>query len=96
VEAEVDKWMAEVVSQMEDISESGGFGGCEWGGGEDSAWDDVNGGSLPVDLVRAARMEEIGFMKSKPIWEECSVEDCWIRTGRGPVSVRWVDTNKGS
>ena len=26
---------------------------------------------------------------------ERSIEECWRRTGKAPVSVRWVDTDKG-
>lgn len=59
------------------------------------AWDDVNGGDLPVELVKEARMEEVGFMVEKGIWEEVPVGECWRMTGKPPVSVRWVDTNKG-
>ena len=51
------------------------------------------GGDLPVEKVREARMEEVGFMVQKNIWEERSVEECWRVTGLA-VSVRWVDTNK--
>ena len=34
-------------------------------------------------------------MKSRGLWEEVPVEEAWDRKGRGSVSVRWVDTNKG-
>ena len=30
------------------------------------------------------------------IWHEMDEEECWRKTGRAPVTVRWVDTNKGS
>ena len=35
-------------------------------------------------------------MVERKIWEEVPVEECWNITGRPPVSVRWVDTNKGT
>ena len=35
-------------------------------------------------------------MIKRGIWEEVDVEECWDRTGKGPIGVRWVDTNKGS
>ena len=35
-------------------------------------------------------------MKTKGIWEVRPVSDCWDATGKGPIGVRWVDTNKGS
>ena len=34
-------------------------------------------------------------MKHKRIWELKPIQDCWDLTGKPPVSVRWVDTNKG-
>ena len=35
-------------------------------------------------------------MEERGIWVLRLVSECWERTGKGPVSVRWVDTNKGS
>ena len=60
------------------------------------AWDDVNEGwELPVEKVRAARAEEVTYMEGRGIWIVCPVGECWAKTGRKPVSVRWVDTDKG-
>jgi len=59
------------------------------------AWDDVHGGELPFKLVMEARGEEVGYMQDRGIWEVVPVTRCWKVTGKGPVSVRWVDTNKG-
>ena len=60
------------------------------------AWDDVRGGELPVEEVQAARREEVQFMVKRGIWDVRPVSECWNMTGSGPVSVRWVDTNKGA
>ena len=49
-----------------------------------------------MELVKAARKEEVGFMVSKGIWEIRPREECWEVTGKEPVTVKWVDTNKGS
>jgi hypothetical protein len=62
---------------------------------EVTAYDDVHGGIYPLKLVKEARMEEITFMESRGIWSEVSESDCWEKTGKPPVSVRWVDTDKG-
>ena len=59
------------------------------------AWDDAHGGELPMALVRAARKEEISYMEGRNIWTLRPIEECWELTGKPPVSVRWVDTNKG-
>ena len=34
-------------------------------------------------------------MKRRGIWVERPIEECWRKTGKGPISVRWVDTDKG-
>ena len=59
------------------------------------AVDDVSGQEIPVGLVKEARKEEVDFMVGRNIWTPVPVEECWRSTGKGPVSVRWVDTNKG-
>ena len=35
-------------------------------------------------------------METRGIWVLRPLEECWQKTGKKPVSVRWVDTNKGS
>ena len=60
-----------------------------------TAWDDVHGGTMPADKVEEARDEEVTYMQKRKIWSEKSIEECWRITGKEPVSVRWVDTNKG-
>ena len=62
----------------------------------EKAWDDVNEGwELPVEKVKAARSEEVSYMEGRGIWTVRPVSECWEKTGRKPVSVRWVDTDKG-
>ena len=58
------------------------------------AWDDVNGGELPMGEVKKARGEEIGYMVNRGIWSHVPIGMCWDLTGKGPTSVRWVDVNK--
>ena len=62
----------------------------------DGYWDDVNGGWLPAALVCEARREEIRWDHQHGLWEKKPNEGCWGNTGRAPISLRWVDTNKGS
>ena len=59
------------------------------------AWDDVNGGELPLEDVTATRKEEIEYMQGRGIWKLAPLTECWNKTGKDPVTVRWVDTNKG-
>ena len=46
------------------------------------AWDDVNGGELGVRHVKAARREEVCYLKKREIWVEKPVEECWQKTGK--------------
>ena len=62
---------------------------------EVEAWDDVHGGTLPKEMVEETRQGKIGFMKGRNIWSLKPIKDCWRGTGKAPVTVRWVDTNKG-
>ena len=59
------------------------------------AWDDVKGGELPFDKVREARKEEVTYMEGHKLWELRPISECWEKLGKAPVSMRWVDTNKG-
>jgi hypothetical protein len=61
---------------------------------EEYAMDDVHGGQLDLSKVREARSEEVEFMKSRGIWREVPLQECWDTTGKPPVSVKWVDTMK--
>ena len=58
-------------------------------------WDSVTGDKLPEEETEAARQEEIGCMNKWNIWDIVDVDLCWQRTGKSPISGRWVDHNKG-
>ena len=60
---------------------------------DEGAWDDVRGGWLDREEVRKARMEEVGYMKRKGLWDEVPRD---VAEGQRVVSVKWVDTNKGT
>ena len=57
--------------------------------------DDLTGQPLKDDLVRAARAKELEFSSSKGVWMKVLRRRAFERTGRPPISVRWVDVNKG-
>ena len=59
------------------------------------AWDDVKNKQLDISRVREARFEEVDYMIRKGVWKEVDVTECWNKTGRDPVTIKWVDTNKG-
>ena len=51
----------------------------------------------PLDTVRVtfAKHVELTGMYRRQVWVERPVEDCYRDTGRPPIPVRWVVTNKG-
>ena len=86
---EVIRWVSEVSVAQEELE----MGEQDYWA---DVWDDVRGGKLDGELVARARREEIEYMKKRGIWEVVPLGECWRRTGKAPVGVRWVDTNKGN
>ena len=62
--------------------------------GEKRHYDDITGQLLDSKLVDAARKKEIDYFKSKGVWEIRDVSEAKA-LGKNPISVRWVDVNKG-
>ena len=56
--------------------------------------DDLTGQVLKDSLVMEARKKELDFFKSKGVWLKVPRQQAFQRTGRPPISVRWVDVNK--
>ena len=52
---------------------------------------------LPLDegLCRAARKKDIYHFISKSVWELRTINEARTKMGRSPISVRWVEVNKG-
>ena len=57
--------------------------------------DDLTGHILDLKLVRAARHKELDFFESKQVWSLKAFDESRRRTGEPPVTIRWVDVNKG-
>ena len=57
--------------------------------------DDLTGQVLDATLVRAARKKELEYFDGKDVWELRPISECRRLTGKAPVTVRWVDVNKG-
>ena len=57
--------------------------------------DDLTGLPLPPELCRAARRKEIEYFRSKGVWDMRSINEARRVMRRPPISVRWVETNKG-
>jgi len=57
--------------------------------------DDLSGEILNDALVKEARAQELRFFEAKGVWQKIIRADTRRFTARRPVSVRWVDVNKG-
>ena len=55
-----------------------------------------DGGRLDGKDVVKARREEIDFMMKINLFDIVDMDECWRNTGKEPITVRWVDVNKGS
>ena len=62
----------------------------QWG-----ASDDVKGGDLCPKLVYLARKKELAILKERKVYEYRSIAEARQRTGRSPLRLKWIDTNKG-
>ena len=59
------------------------------------AWDDVSRASLDPKAVRAARAEEVDYVKKMGFYTKVPISECLKQTGQTPISIRWIDINKG-
>ncbi|CAK0882435.1 unnamed protein product [Prorocentrum cordatum] len=60
-----------------------------------SYWDDVNGGYLEAGLVAQARAVEREWVKKQELIEIVPRSQAFAETGRPPIPLKWIDTNKG-
>ena len=58
--------------------------------------DSVTGQPLPEALVRAARRLELEYFEKKHVWVKVPRSEALAKTGKPPITVRWIDTNKGN
>ena len=65
----------------------------EWN--DEVAWDDVSGAALNPHEVRRARAEEIKYVHEMGLYEKVPIDQCYARTGKAPISTRWININKG-
>ena len=63
--------------------------------GPENFRDAVTGHSLDPTLVREARRKELQYFESKGVWHKRQRSEAYKFTGKPPISVKWVDVNKG-
>ena len=61
----------------------------------EEAWDDVSGNALDPKEVRRARKEEIEYVHKMGLCIKVPVKEAYEHNGKAPISVRWIDINKG-
>ena len=57
--------------------------------------DSLTGQPLDPELVRKARQEELKYFKEKNVWNKRPRQEAYQRMGKPPISVKWIDVNKG-
>jgi hypothetical protein len=57
--------------------------------------DSVTGQPLESALVEKARELEMEYFNSKKVWAKRPYAEAMAKMGKKPISVRWIDTNKG-
>ena len=59
------------------------------------AYDDVSCAHFDAKKVQQARMEEVDYVRGMRLYDKVPIAECRVRTGRNPISVRWIDINTG-
>ena len=57
--------------------------------------DDMSKQVLKDSMVQEARAKELLYFNSKGVWRKRPRSEAFQKTGRPPITVRWVDINKG-
>ena len=68
-------------------------GPAEW-----ASWvanDDVHGGEFPAQLVHLARCRELKYPQDRQVYAYSTWREAINRTGKPPLRLKWIDTNKG-
>ena len=63
--------------------------------GEKVYRDATSGQVLDPILVKEARRKELQYFESKCVWHKRPRAEAYSKTGKPPVTVKWVDVNKG-
>ncbi len=61
-----------------------------------NVWDDVRGGWLNSEMVKKSREEEMEYVRSRGLYDRVPWKQAVERTGKPPIQLKWVDTNKGT
>ena len=67
----------------------------EWSRSSERYVDDLTGKPLCRELCRKARATKLDDFRDKDVWTIRKVNEAPRRTGKPPITVRWVEFNKG-
>ncbi len=62
---------------------------------EELYYDAISGELMIKELVEEGREVEMETFRQHGVYVKVPIEECWKETGKEPVGVKWVDTNKG-
>ena len=62
---------------------------------EEVFYDSVSGKVLDPKLIAEAKKEEIKIAHEYDLYEKVPLRECYERTGKAPIGIKWVYTNKG-
>ena len=85
-----DMYVTDACRTPEEDVESNAMDGSEL----NQYWDEKSGKQLDPRKIREAREEEMRALESR-VYEVVDVNECWEKTGKAPIGVRWVDVDKG-
>ena len=63
--------------------------------GEGLFFDDLTKQQLPTALVKAVRRKDVDDFERKSVRKHVPVQEAWKLSGRPPITVQWVDADKG-
>ena len=59
------------------------------------AWYDIDGQELDPETVKKARALEMEWYRKTNVYGKRSIEECFEKTKKPPIKVKWVDRNEG-
>ena len=58
-------------------------------------YDSVTGVQLELEKVLKARREELDWVHKAQVYTKVPLGECYNETGKEPITLKWVDRNKG-
>ena len=58
-------------------------------------YDDITGVQLDTQGVLEARRQELAWIHKAEGYTKRSLEECYERTGKAPITLKWMDRSKG-